>query len=240
MRNHDLLICLAVFALAGWQLDPAGAFAQASRGERILARCEEVYAGIEDYTVDLVATIDMERVQIPEMKATLYFKRPDRIHIKSDNFALLPRTGLAMPVTALIARYTAVFQATDSIGGKEAYRLILTARNPQSPVQSMTIWVDPSNHTIVQTASSPYRGRSVMVKIRHTLQEGRFWLPEHMTAVFTTTAPDTADDSNDLFAAKPQLQEFRRPPRSGSMEVRYSNYRLNRGLSDELFRTEPE
>ncbi|GJQ21281.1 MAG: hypothetical protein HBSIN02_16360 [Bacteroidia bacterium] len=236
MRTHNLLICLAVFILGGWQL----AFAQAARGERILARCEEAYAGIEDYTVDLAATINMERVQIPEMKATLYFKRPDRIHVKSGNFALLPRAGLAMPVTALTARYTAAFEATDSIEGKEVYRLILMARNPQAPVQSMTIWVDPSNHTIVQTTSSPYRGRSVTVKIRHALQEGRFWLPERMTAVFTTTLPDTIDEANDLFAAKPQLQEFRRPPRNGSMEIRYSNYRLNTGLSDELFKTNPE
>ncbi|MBI4418119.1 MAG: hypothetical protein HY563_05035 [Ignavibacteriales bacterium] len=216
------------------------AVSQAPTGPEILDRCERVFAEIEDYTADLMATINMERVRMPAMKATLYFKQPDRVHIKSESFAMLPREGFAMPVAALAARYDATFQEKEIVDGQELFRLLLTAKESSTRVQSITVWVDPSNYTIVQTTSSPYRGRIVTVKFRHTLHEGRFWLPERVTAIFTSTAPDTSANGSDLFALKPQLEEFRRPPRNGSIEITYAHYEVNSGLSDEVFRREQE
>jgi hypothetical protein len=36
-------------------------------------------------------------------------------------------------------------------------------------------------------------------------------------------------------APQPQFEQMRRPPRSGSITVTYSNYKVNTGLSDSIF-----
>ncbi len=214
--------------------------AQVPSGDELLRRCERNFEGIEDYVVDLMAAIDMERVRIPEMKAVLYFKRPDKINIKSESFAMLPREGFALPVTALVRNYDAVLKGREGIEGKQMYRLQLTAKKASTRVQSLIVWVNPENNTIVQTTSAPYRGRSVTVQTLYAHYENRFWLPERMMVTFTATVPDTSAAEEFPIPGKPQLEEFRRPPRSGSMEVQYSNYRVNSGLSDDLFKKELE
>jgi len=214
--------------------------AQVPTGDEILRRCERNFEGIEDYAVDLTAAIDMERIRIPEMKAALYFKRPDKINIKSESFAMLPREGFALPVTALVRNYDAVLKGMEDSGEKRLYRLQLTAKNSSTRVQSLIVWVDPENYTITRTTSAPYRGRAVTVQTSYGYYEDRFWLPERMMVTFTATAPDTSSVEEFPIPGKPQLEEFRRPPRNGSMDVRYSNYRVNPGLSDDLFKKELE
>ncbi|MEX2115688.1 MAG: hypothetical protein WEB37_02280 [Bacteroidota bacterium] len=214
--------------------------AQIPSGDELLLRCERNFKGIEDYSVDLTAAIDMERVRIPEMKAVLYFKQPDKINIKSESFAMLPREGFALPVTALVRNYDARSKGVEEIEGKQLYRLELTAKKGSARVQNLTVWVDPANYTIVQTISTPYRGRSVTVQTWYLHHENKFWLPERMRITFTATTPDTSTVEEFPIPGRPQTEESRRPPRSGSMEVQYSNYRVNSGLSDDLFKKELE
>lgn len=213
--------------------------AQTPSGDEILRRCERNFETIDDYTVDLTAAINMDRIRIPEMKAVLFFKRPDKINIKSEGFAMLPREGFALPVTALVRNYDAVLKGTEEIEGKRLYRLQLTAKKTATRVQNLIIWVDPENHTITQTTSAPYGGRSVTVQTWYMHHENKVWLPERMSVKFVATAPDTtAVDEFPIPGSRPE--EFRRPPRNGSMDVRYSNYRVNSGLSDDLFKRELE
>lgn len=214
--------------------------AQNPSGDEILRRCERNFESIDDYTVDLTAAINMDRIRIPEMKAVLYFKRPDKINIKSEGFAMLPREGFALPVTALVRNYDALLTGMEEIEGKRVYRLQLTAKKAATRVQNLIVWVDPENHAITQTTSAPYGGRSVTVQTRYMHYENKVWLPERMSVRFAATAPDTAAFDEFPIPGSPQPGEFRRPPRSGSMDVFYSNYRINSGLSDDLFKREME
>lgn len=213
---------------------------QTPSGDELLRRCERNFESIDDYTVDLTAAVNMERVRIPEMKAVLYFKRPDKISIKSEGFAMLPREGFALPVSALIRNYDAVQKGIEEIEGKKLFRVQLTAKKATARVQSVMVWVDPDNYTIMQTTSTPYRGRSVTVNTWYVHHENKVWLPERMKVTFVTTASDTSAGEEFPIPGQPQMGGSRRPPSSGSMEVRYSQYRINSGLSDDLFKREAE
>lgn len=230
--NLSTFLSIALFLAMGLPQTPSG--------EELLRRCERNFESIEDYAVDLTAAINMERVRIPEMKAVLYFKRPDKINIKSESFAMLPREGFALPVTALVRNYDAILKGKEEVEGKQWYRLQLTAKKASTRVQSLTVWVDPENYTLTQTTSAPYRGRSVTVRTWYARFQDRYWLPERMLVTFTSTASDTTSADEFSIPGKPQLEEFRRPPRNGTMEVRYANYRVNAGLSDDLFKREME
>jgi len=57
----------------------------------ILTRVKEAFTVIEDYEVDVHIKIDVEFLKVPEGDAKLYFKQPDKIHVESEKFALLPK-----------------------------------------------------------------------------------------------------------------------------------------------------
>ncbi len=217
---------------------PAGlAYPQAKSGAEILARCEKNQQGIEDYTVSLKAEVDMEGVRIPRMEATMYFKKPDKVHFESPNFAMLPREGFGTPVSLLIGQYDATLKGEERLGEVQTYKLHLVAKDPAARLQQLYVWVDKSNSTVVRTESVPYQGRSVKMDFAYALQDGRYWLPSKMQVELKAPPADTAEAAQAMAVpGAPQLGTMRRARRSGTITIEYSEYRVNTGLSDELFK----
>lgn len=234
IRNSSLvftIICL----ISASGLAPA----QTLAGGEILARCKKNLEGVEDYTADLKANIDMEGVRMPGMEATMYFKQPDKVHFESQSFAMLPREGFGTPIHLLIARYDASFKGEEGMGGIQTYKLHLVAKDPATRLQQLHVWVDRSNWTIVRTETVPYQGRSVILQFAHALQEGKYWLPAKLTVELTAPPQDAVDSLAALAVpGSPQLGTMRRARRSGTITLEYSNYRINTGLSDDLFKSE--
>ncbi len=235
MKNV-LVIVMAVWATVG----PHALFGQRKSGAEVLARCERNYQGIADYTVDLQADLDMDRVRVPRMQATMYFKAPDKVHFQSPNFALLPREGFGVPVTTLIERYDATYKGEEVIEGVTADRVHLVAKDPAARLQQLYVWVDQSNATIKKMETVPYQGRSVSMRFFYKKQDDRYWLPDTMNVRLTVPQPDSLAEGRDTEAARPgEMRDVRRGLRSGTITVTYSNYRINTGLSDDLFK-QPE
>ena len=68
----------------------AGLSAQQLTAEKILLTMKSAADRVKDYSALLTATVQMERLKIPEMKVKIYFKEPDKIHIESKGFSMLP------------------------------------------------------------------------------------------------------------------------------------------------------
>jgi hypothetical protein len=90
------------------------------------------------------------------------------------------------------------------------------------------------NWTLLKMETIPYEGRTLVMVFTYECQEEKYWLPVKMVASFTTESDKPQKDSTP--PAENQFDTMQRSmPRSGSVTVVYSNYRINRGLSDELF-----
>ncbi|HLE31186.1 MAG TPA: outer membrane lipoprotein-sorting protein [Bacteroidota bacterium] len=233
MRSESLHLVLLGCLIASSGLCRA----QAKSGAEVLARCEKNMEGIEDYVVDLTAEVDMEGVRMPRMEATMYFKKPDKVHFESPNFAMLPREGFGTPVSLLIGRYDATLRGEEMIGDIPTHKLHLVAKDPAARLQQLYVWVNKSNSTVVRTESVPYQGRSVKMDFTYALQEGRYWLPSKMQVELKAPPVDTTDSVQPMAVpGAPQLGTMRRARRSGKITIEYSDYRINTGLSDELFK----
>lgn len=208
--------------------------AQRQKAVDILTRVEQSHQGLEDYTVDLQADVNMERIRMPKMQATMYFKSPDKVHFESPNFALLPREGFGIPVPVLVSRYDPIFKGEEELKGVRVARLQLIAKEPTLRIQQLHVWVDLSKYAIVKTETIPYQGRSVRVEFDYGLEAGKYWLPGKLRVEFENVGADTIGGTFEM-PVKPEMQEFRRPPRKGSIEISYTNYRINTGLTDEFF-----
>ncbi len=209
-------------------------------GAEILKNVESTVERVQDYVVDLRATINMERLRVPAMNVTMYFKKPNKIHFESQNFAMLPREGFALNPTVLRDRFDATVIAEETLQARKVYRLKLTAKDTKMRPQQLFLWVDPTNWTAAKIETTPYEGRSLSVAFTYKLYQSSFWLPETLKATFSVAGPDTSTRFSELAPQlAPQFNEMQRPPRSGSVTIVYSNYRINTGLSDEIFEQRP-
>lgn len=203
-----------------------------SAGDALLKRVEAAQASVQDYTVSLEITADLEEARIPPMKATMYFKQPDRVHFASEGFALLPKEAFSLSPTRLLERFRVDSVVSENTGGRKNYRLRLTARDEKNRMHDVWLLISSERWTIDEGGMSFADGRTVTVRFRHE-RVGEVWLPSELFLFFSQpggvrTDPSPPDD-------RKTVPFGRGTPRQGSVTVRFSGYRLNTGLSDEIF-----
>jgi outer membrane lipoprotein-sorting protein len=209
-------------------------YAQQHTADEILARLQHSYDTLEDYSVSVQAEIDMERVRVPRMKATLYFKQPDKIHFESESFAMLPRDGVGFNPLVYTKNYTGQAGGIDTVDGVRTTKVFLTQKNETARIRQLTIWVDTQRWVVVKMESVPFQGRQIRMSMEYAKIENTWWLPVKIV-VALDILPATGDEQqpreNESHSpmGRPQL------PRKGTVILIYSDYAVNQHLSDELF-----
>jgi outer membrane lipoprotein-sorting protein len=201
-------------------------------GEAILKRVETAVASVQDYTVSLDITANLEQATIPPMQATLYFKKPDRVHMESQGFAMLPREAFSLSPTRLLEHFRVESVRAESVEGRSVYRLRLTARDERARFHDAWLDVLPERWTIEGGTLSFADDRVLTVRFTYK-QLGEVWLPSELFLSFSQSGA-SAPESSPLEDQKP-VQIGRGAFRKGEVIIRYSGYRLNTGLSDDIF-----
>jgi outer membrane lipoprotein-sorting protein len=202
--------------------------------DEILAKVVKGFEGVKDFSATIDADVNMERVQIPKMHAELFFKKPDKVHFSSQGFLLMPREGVALNPLVLQEHYLTTSTVRDTIDGRKLFKLLLAAKDPKTRLRSLSIWVDPEHWTITKIETIPYEGRTLSMMFLYECQQEKFWLPSKLTVSFTSESDKMQKDSSPSFDDKFENLQ-RAMPRNGMVTVVYSNYKINIGLSDELF-----
>jgi outer membrane lipoprotein-sorting protein len=158
-------------------------FAATAMSQRLPAGAEVVQKivrgteGVQDYTVDLLIDVNMERIRIPRAKATMYFKKPDKVHFDSPSIAMLPREGMAFNSSAVLEQYTAQTLGPDTVNGKKVIKIQLAAREASARLRQVFAWVDQDTWTISRMQTIPYEGRLLTIDFVYGLQDNKYWLP---------------------------------------------------------------
>ncbi len=200
-------------------------------GKEILGRVQSALAGVRDFTVTLDITVNLERMKVPPMHATMYFKQPDKTHFEADGFALLPKEGLAFSMGDFVSKYDVESVANDTLNGREEYRLGLVAKDDRSRLRHVRLFVHPDRWTTDKVAADLPDGRSVTAVFEQVNVDGH-WLPSKLTVTFVSAREESPDQGP---ADQIAPSRGRQVPRNGTITIVYSGYRVNTGLSDEIF-----
>jgi len=200
-------------------------------GEEILKKVEANFPGVQDYTVDLDVTADIERMNVPPMHVRMYYKQPDKFQFDSEGFALLPRDGVAFNASKLLSRFSIEEVGEESSQGGKEFRLLLLARGERAKTTKLQIFVDAVEWKPTRILSSLFDGRSMTAAFKYEKQDGHR-MPSLRTVQFTAPPADTSDQAAETdMVPMPRSQM----PRNGTITVRYSSYKINTGLSDDIF-----
>jgi hypothetical protein len=175
------------------------------------------------------------------MHATMYFKQPEKVHFDAKGFLFLPREGMGMQFGKLTNRYAVDSMSTEKSGDTLRYRLLLRPKDEKSAIRHVTMWVDAGRWVPVRVRIGQPDGRGMEARFAYNQQAGRYWLPAQLVVSFSAGTKDTSAASTD---SNPFARNAPAGPRgitrAGTVTVRYSDYRVNTGLSDSLFVEPPQ
>jgi outer membrane lipoprotein-sorting protein len=212
-------------------------FTQKKDPEKILEKVKLEFEKIDDYQVDIKIKVDVDFLKMPEREATIFYKKPDKFHIDSENFAMLPKSGLNFtPLGFLNYKYSAFYEREDTINGTTTSVVKVIPLEGDAEVILSTFWVDTKRNLILKVESSRKPQGSYIIDLKYLKTTESFWLPSSMVFSFTmdrSLMPRVFDENEEPKSSKDSKDS--KNEETGKVYLNYSNYRVNIGLSDELF-----
>ena len=96
--------------------------------EKILTQ----FSKIDDYQVDVNIKINMTGFRMPKKRIKMFFKKPDKLNIKTNGFAIIPKTGINSNTNDLFKMFNFINNVERTIKNNKQYYLIVGSLNPDS------------------------------------------------------------------------------------------------------------
>lgn len=201
----------------------------------ILRHMRSTSSEIEDYTVRLRAEIDMEKVRVPPMDITVYYKQPDKIHLQSKGFAMLPRDGIFInPNRFSKEDFYMSLLGKETLKNVETYKIELVPRKEKIKIRKLTMWVDPERWIFLKVHTVSWRGLSAHVDFEYALFQDKYWLPVSAIAIINFAGFKGFSPYYKMLGREKE-NASESGDKTGRITIQFSDYKINVGLSDSIF-----
>lgn len=221
MRRIALLLTI-VFVLS--VVGPA--LARTPSADEIFTTLKRGFAGVNDYRADVCLTVKGPSVSINDMRMTVCFKKPNKIHIDAaQGMAMVPRGSFfGNPMSELATGARPVYLRSESKLGRNCDVIRLANPTAGSNAPAVTLWIDKEHVVMVAMETSALRQAQhedggLKTSWRYEMIDGKYYLPVEIRA--DMRAPGRANPGQPVKAV-----------------IKFTNYRVNKGISDKVFEQE--
>ncbi|MHB8338019.1 MAG: LolA family protein [Ignavibacteriaceae bacterium] len=208
--------------------------AQNKDPDLILKNVKQEFSTVKDYVADIKIKVDVKVLKVPETRAKIYFKQPDKIHIESEGFAMIPRKGLDFSPSSLLKdKYSAFYQKEDFVNGIKTAMIKVIPLEDNSNIILSTLWIDQAKNVIRKIESTTKTNGTFTIILSYN-SYNKFPLPDSMTFQFDMSRVDLVpNEFNDRIEKKNNKKTL--AGLVGKVYIIYSNYIVNKGISDSIF-----
>ncbi|HMN47891.1 MAG TPA: hypothetical protein PKD67_02025 [Ignavibacteriaceae bacterium] len=211
--------------------------AQSKNPNEIINEVISNFSKVKDYQVDVNIKVDIEFLKVPDSKAKIYFKQPDKIHLESEGFALLPKDGLDFSPSSLVKKnYTAIYEQDVMLDGINTSIVKVIPIGDQGNVILSTLWIDQSKRIIRKVESTTKTNGTFSINFFYD-DNLKYPLPSKIIFSFNIdqmNIPNAFGDEPNADQPKKKKGRFNSTTK-GQVIVTYSNYKVNKGIPDSIF-----
>jgi len=200
---------------------------------RILETAKSNFKMIIDFTADVEIEINVDFINIPNKTARVIYKYPDKLKFKSKSFIMVPKKGIGFSVFELLeSEYSAIYIGSRQIKGRDLNEIKVIPMDDKSDIALATLYIDLEDHLIHYMEATTKKSGFFSTEFEYGKNAP---LPESNRIQF-----DVDEMRLPLkFLGKVNIDNSKIKENSvGEIIIRYSNYIINQGLSDDQFEEE--
>ena len=207
--------------------------------DKILLKVVANFEKIKDYEVDVNIKVDVEFLKVPESNAKIFFKQPDKIALKSEGFAMLPKNGFNFsPASLLKDDYTSIYEKEEILNDHKTAVIKVIPLGTNADVILSTLWIDEEKNVIRKIESTTKINGTFTIDFSYD-EKMNYPLPSKMVFLFNIDKMNLpAGMMGETETKKKSKISLGSTITKGKVYVNYSNYKVNNGIPDSVFEEE--
>ena len=209
----------------------------ASTAQELLETIRTRMQGAKTYIATMKIKVDISFLQAPEATATMWFKAPDKTHIESPTFAMIPKQGADLNAMKLLSQpFTAVDAGTEAVGSKVMKKVRILPIDESSTVAVATAWIDTTLKKGGTFVAELTYGNAAARKYclpsfaKLSFDVANFELPKTISGEFRNSQDDPKKAAASAKVAKAGAKDTK-----AVVEIQYTDYKINVPISDSKF-----
>lgn len=204
----------------------------------VVEKVRQKLALVNDYVAEGVMKTDVSFIKASLGKVKVYYKKPNLIKVKKDGgISLLPKGGISITMNSLLntSQYIAIASGKQLYKGKslEVYKLVPT--DDQLDWVISTLWIDPVESLVYKTFTTTKENGSFEITMEYG-DYASFGLPSKIIFGFNTKDYKLPNGITLEFGDEaPISKEQAKKNKKGTIEITYSKYTINKGVSNASF-----
>ncbi len=193
----------------------------------------------KDYSVDAAIKVDLPFLKMLPITAKIYFKQKDKFKIDSKSISILPRQSFDQLTTLLQnpTSFSSMIQNTEMIGNTETKVVSILPFSDTTDLILGRLWIDPLNLLVLKSQLTSKSNGTILTEYFYGSQS-EFGLPDRM--IFTVDIKKFKIPKSvtiDINNSKPTKET---KEKQGKIFISLSNYSVNRGIADSIFKKKQE
>ncbi|HLF33537.1 MAG TPA: hypothetical protein VI583_04840 [Cyclobacteriaceae bacterium] len=211
------------------------AAAQDTDAYLILENVKKTYEQINDYSAKATINVNVDFIHIPQKEAEVFFKAPDKYRYKSPGFIMIPRKGVDFSIIDIMSRhYDAIYSGMRTIGNEIFHEVKVIPSGNQGDLVLATLLIDRSSWFITRVEAITRKSGSFVIDFYQ--KQGEMPLPDSVRITFEVDKLSfPLKFMGNMKVDAPEAEA----PDQASVTIRYSNYKVNTGLKDDIFNEQP-
>lgn len=204
----------------------------------VVEKVRQKLALVNDYVAEGIMKTDVSFIKASLGKVKVFYKKPNLIKVKKDGgISLLPKGGVSITMNSLLNtdQYIAIASGKQFYKGKtlDVYKLVPTDDRLEWVIS--TLWIDPVESLVYKTFTTTKENGSFEITMEYT-DYAAYGLPSKIIFGFNTKDYKLPNGITLEFGDEaPVSKEQAKKNKKGTIEITYSKYTINKGISNASF-----
>ncbi len=195
---------------------------------------------VSDYEAEGRMKTDVAFIKAPIGKVRVYYKKPDKFRLKKDGgISLLPKGGVSVNMNTIFAAtdFVALAAGEAVVGGTKTRVVKLLPVNESSDIVLTTMYIDEASLLVKKMITTTKENGTYEIEMTYG-RFARYSLPDKVVFEFNTKDYKLPrgitlefDDNEKQLTDAEKLKN-----KKGRVEITYTNYVINKGISDSVFK----